>query len=104
MTRDDIMNILEMRFHKEMVDIYKKAKAECDYNATYFLQMVTKYGGVETARRLLATQVPSEGFTKLWEYGRLDLTMEALVLKPEYTTLFSEGETRIARERLEQYK
>ena len=76
---------------------------ECGYAATRFLQMVTTNGGVETARRLLATQAPSDGFTKLWEYGRLDLTIEVLVLKPEYTTLFSEGEKRIARERLEQY-
>ena len=34
---------------------------------------------------------------------RLDILMEALVLKTEFAPLFSEDERRIARERLEAY-
>lgn len=36
---------LEIDFHKEMIDIYRKAKEECGYNATRFLQMVPNDGG-----------------------------------------------------------
>jgi hypothetical protein len=35
-----------------MIDIYKTAKRDCNYNATCFMRMVTDYGGLETARRL----------------------------------------------------
>lgn len=94
---------LEIEFHKDMLDIYRKAKEECGYNATRFLQMVSNEGGLRTARKLLATTDPSAGFTELWKNHRLDLTMENLVLKPKYRSLFTDQEFEIARERLASY-
>jgi hypothetical protein len=47
----------------------------------------------------------SEGFTALWERGRLDLTVEALVHDhAEYHSLFTPEEHDMARRRLEEYK
>jgi hypothetical protein len=83
---------LEMRFHKAMIGIYETAKDKCSYNAMRFLQMLSEKGGPATAHTLLATSTPSEGFTALWECGRLDLTVEAHVLKPEFSVLFTEEE------------
>lgn len=97
------MTDLEARFHLEMIDIYKNAKDECRYNATRFLQMLSDRGGLATARVLLATSAPSDGFTVLWECGRLDLTVEAHVLKPEFAALFTEDERTVARRRLSDY-
>nr|MBA3533071.1 EVE domain-containing protein [Ardenticatenales bacterium] len=57
-----------------------------------------------TARRLLNAGNTSEGFTRLWELGRLDLTVEAIVLKPEFASLFSEEERTRARERLREVR
>lgn len=94
---------LEIEFHKDMIDIYRKAKEECDYNATRFLQMVSNEGGIKTARKLLATAEPSDGFAELWRNHRLDLTMENLVLQPQYHSLFTDQEIEIARERLASY-
>jgi hypothetical protein len=94
---------LENQFHQAMIDIYLAAKCECGYNATYFIQMVESHGGVETAHRLLASDAPQTGFTVLWECGRLDLSVEAQVLKPEYASLFTEQERQIARLRLDDY-
>ena len=94
---------LEIEFHNDMIDIYRKAKEECGYNATRFLQMVSNEGGLKTARKLLATAEPSDGFTELWRNHRLDLTMENLVLKPKYLSLFTAQEIEIARERLASY-
>jgi len=74
-------------FFNDMIEIYRRAKEECDYNATRFLQMVSNEGGLKTARKLLATAEPSDGFTELWRNHRLDLTMESLVLKPKYRSL-----------------
>ena len=98
------MNDLERRFHRAMIDIYEKAKRETGYNATRFLQMVSEIGGVVAARRLLAAPVVSDGFTALWERGRLDLTVETLVLSEEYRELFSEDEREGAAARLAAYR
>lgn len=94
---------LELRFDTAMLDIYRRAKTEAGYNATRYLQMLDEHGGLDTARILLHAQTVSDGYTALWERGRLDLTVEALVLQPEYMSLFSEEERAIARRRLTDY-
>ena len=97
------MTELELQFHRAMISIYESAKDECHYNATRFLGMVSERGGLATARALLATREPSDGFTALWECGRLDLTVETLVLQPRFAALFSEEERNVAKTRLEEY-
>jgi hypothetical protein len=86
-----------------MVAIYETAKRELGYNATRFLQMISQQGGVATAKQLLQDDRPQEGFTTLWMHHRLDLTVEAHVLQPEFSSLFTEAERQQARQRLEQY-
>lgn len=83
-----------------MLETYRLAKSDCGYKATYFLQMVNDIGGVETAHRLLASTSPSTGLTELWLCGRLDLSVEAQVLRPEFAPLFSEEERSVAQARL----
>jgi hypothetical protein len=90
-------------FDKAMYDVYINAKEHCNYNATYFLQMLEQRGSLATARYLLATNTPSEGFTRLWECGRLDLTVEAVILQPAYESLFTDEERQLAAQRLQDY-
>lgn len=90
------MNKLELQFENELRDKMQRAKRECKYNPTRFNQMLSKYGGVETARRLIAngmtTGASSDGYTTLYLCGRVDLTMEHSVCKPEYRELFTPKE------------
>jgi hypothetical protein len=88
---------LTRAFDEAMNKIYLDAK-KAGYNATRFLQMLGDHGGVETAHRLLPSM--SEGFTELWKRNRLDLTVESLILKPEWHELFSDEERELARTRL----
>lgn len=89
---------LSAQFNSAMRLIYDQAVAECRYRPTYFLQMLFEYGGVQTAKRLLAKPHPSDGFTKLVvEFGRPDLTVESLILEPRWSPLFSEAELAKAR-------
>jgi Protein of unknown function DUF262 len=90
-------------FESAMRVLYHRAKDEAGYTATYFLSMLAQHGALETAHRLLAATNVSDGFTALWERQRLDLTVEALVLKPEFQGLFTAEELEIARRRLEQF-
>jgi hypothetical protein len=91
---------LERQFDKAMISIYERALIECRYKATRFLQMIHENGGFQTAKTLLHTPGLQYGFEALWEYGRLDLTMEALILKPPWNKFFTDEEKGIARERL----
>jgi hypothetical protein len=91
---------LESNFEAEMFRLYKEA-AKFGYNAIKFLNMFYEFGGIDTAKKLLAKEeYIQEGIIKLWELGRLNLSVEALVLKPEYRDFFSEAELQIAKDRL----
>jgi hypothetical protein len=87
-------------FHNEMLGIYEKAKEECGYNAIRFLEKVKAVGGVTAAKQWLSKDTPQEGLFKLWELGRLDLSMEALVLRKQFRKLFTDEELTQARKRL----
>ena len=96
---------LEIEFHEAMLNIYRKAKSEAKYNAVRFLQMVVDHGGREAAHMLINSPAVSEGYTALWERGRLDLTVESMILSNErYQSLFSKKELAICAKRLKQYE
>jgi hypothetical protein len=96
------MDALARRFEDEMITKMLRAKKECKYNPTRFNQMLARYGGVDTAKRLIAnarkTGNTSEGFSTLYICGRLDLSMEDSVCKPEYASLFNEEEIMYCKE------
>lgn len=89
-------------FDQRMSEIYRRAKEEAGYNASRYLQMLEEHGGEQTAHILLGSSQVSDGYTALWERGRLDLTVEALVLEKDWG-FFSKEELSTARRRLEEY-
>ena len=89
-------------FHLQMVEVYERAKSECNYNAVRFHQMVQQNGGLATAKKLLASNHYPEGLTRLWELKRLDISLEALVLKEPWCGLFTTEELAVARKRLKE--
>ena len=91
---------LEVRFQQEMLRIYEEAK-EFDYYPNYFLSMVMDRGGLSTAKHLLAGEKLSDGFVRLWEEQRLDLSVEALALHAPWSTLFTQEELVEAKRRLD---
>ena len=97
------MSNLEKQFENEMLGIYRTAKKECGYNAVRFLQLVSEKGGLAAAKQLINKTGGTDGFTTLWEHHRLDLSVEAHVLKPEYAELFTEEEKDICRNRLKEF-
>ena len=52
------------------------------------------------ARRCLSGHRESDGFYRLADLGRLDLTLEALAVKRQFTALFSDEEANTALDRL----
>lgn len=95
---------LDKQFHESMLNIYTSASRECNYRPKAFLAMVVEMGGLQAAKRLLATDVMQSGLYELFECGRLDLTVEALVLQDEYKGLFEASELAEAKRRLDLLK
>lgn len=90
-------------FHQEMLAIYYAGlKLKPPYRASYFFQMLGEHGGKGTADRLLATSNPSTGFTELVLRGKenLRLSVEYLILREPWRTLFTTKQLAIARRRL----
>ncbi|RIK29407.1 MAG: hypothetical protein DCC52_07385 [Chloroflexi bacterium] len=89
----------EKAFEEAMLDIYEQAK-EYGYYPNYFLRMVQEHGAVDAAKRLLEAENPTYGLAKLWELKRLDLSMEALVIQPQFQSLFTTREVDKAMQTL----
>lgn len=98
------MDFIEKKFNADMQEIYIRAKKELKYNANRFMQLVVEKGGLQAAKQLIAKEGGTYGFEVLWENNRLDLSVEAHVLKPEYSTLFSDEEKEICRNRLIEFR
>ena len=92
---------LEFQFDDAMLGIYYAALDQIGYRATRFLRMVNRDGGLGAANALVWSDNLSDGFIRLWEEGRLDLSVEALVLREPWRCLFSDDELERARRRLE---
>lgn len=83
----------------ELLDISIPA-AKFHYFPIRFLQMVSDYGPVTTAEKLLADTEIQSGLIRLWDNGAPGINLEATILKPEYAGLFQPEVLKAARERL----
>lgn len=82
------MNELKSNFERELLKAVETCINLYGYRPTYFLRMLENYGPVNTATQLATANKFHEGFTKLWELGRLDLTVEAIMLRDPHRELF----------------
>ena len=97
------MNQIELDLYHNMVNIYKEADLQCNYKPTRFLQLINNKGALLAAKELINKEGDTEGFTRLWECKRLDLSLEVLVLKEKYKELFTDEEREICINRLKDY-
>lgn len=97
----DVSVRAEQAFHRDMLTGIERLNREIGYTPTRFIQMVGEHGGVEAVHLLLRGRDSSDGFTTLWEKGRLEMSCEAYVLLPWYADVFSDKERGVARHRLE---
>src|SRR5260370_7911437 len=82
---------------------YPRAGKETKFWASRFLQSLKRRGGLEVAKRILANKTDggiTKGFLALKDAGRPDLSVEAIVLAPEFRHLFSDRELTVAEDRL----
>ncbi len=69
---------------------FQRAARECvrlGYHPRRFLQMLGEHGPIMTAIQLVLGD--HEGFERLWELHRLDLSVEAIILREPFRRLFT---------------
>src|SRR4051794_21828562 len=93
------MTELERALYDALMDATRQCQ-RLRYNPTYTLRMIDRLGHVGACKRILGDPEVVEGFTRLWELRRLDLTIEAIVLRPQLASLFTPEELDTARKRL----
>jgi 5-methylcytosine-specific restriction protein A len=93
------MNI-EQQLYKALILAYEEAKNKYKYNPVRFLQMLNEKGAVRTTTELVQHPDISGGLTRLWEEGRLDLSIEAIIQQKPWRALFSDTVLQTARDKL----
>jgi len=88
------------RFEAVLLAAAAAWKVDADYVWRRLKPMVARYSAVGVAKRQVVKPGTSPGFRRLQEAGRLDLSIEALVLRPEHSALFTREERDAARRRL----
>jgi putative restriction endonuclease len=92
---------LEQDFQDHILEQHQIGARETKYKASLFKPMVLKKGALQAAKDLLVGPTTiSEGLTRLVLHRRLDLSLEANVIKPEWRSLFDKNELTTAVERL----
>lgn len=94
------MTELESRFREAMLRIYDVAKEKCGYRPIRFREKIPRDGALAAAQGWLSKETPQKGLITLCEHGLLKISMEALVLEPEFAPLFTEEGRAVARKRL----
>jgi hypothetical protein len=94
------MTPVEARFHRAALAAYMDASAACGYSEPRLLQMMHEYGAVRAAKVILRTNRFLYALAELGRYGCLEQSLEALVLTPQYASLFRERDRRAAEARL----
>lgn len=73
------------------------------YRPNYFISLMAELGAYEAACQVIHSQKIPDGFLTLQQAGQLRLTIEALVLQPEWADLFEPETLHAARQRLDTF-
>ena len=92
---------LESRYLERCREIERNVREVLGARRTLFLAMIGEYGAVDATRRLLHADQPSDTFVELIVHGRLDLSVEWVVVNErKWDPLFTDGDREAARIRL----
>jgi hypothetical protein len=95
------MDPAEGEFEQRLRDSIRES-ISLGYNPTRFTEMLNTWGAVGTAKRLVASGEIQDGIRRIVEMGHPELSMESIMLEPQFVSLFTEGELPAARWRLDQ--
>lgn len=97
------INYLKNKFNENILEIIEECK-KIGYTPSRFIQMLQLHGNdaYQIVPELVNKKVTA-GLEILWKKGRLDLSIEAVILKPEYQILFSPDLIKMCKKKLEAF-
>ena len=78
-----------------------RLSSELGFTPTVFMGVLGRHGGVQTAKRLILAGGIQNGLHRLAELGQLDISMERIMMEPEFASLFTADELAAAQWRLD---
>lgn len=90
---------LDERFHRDVLGLYDRCAA-LGFRPVLLRRFIVLNGGVAAAKELVF-KPGTTGLERLLDLGKAEMSLEAVMLRPEYAPLFAEGELKEARRRLE---
>ena len=99
------MTRLEGRLKKALLNGYQRAGEEVNYWGFRYRRSILNNGALATVRRMLRPRTSAQraGLDASLDANRPDLTMEAIILQPQFQPLFSGAELQVAADRLKEY-
>ena len=85
------------RLHAAILECHRLA-----YHPTRFEQMLQSTDAVSLAKKLVASGDLQDGLRSIKSLNRIDLSMEQIMLEPQFKTLFDDKERAAASWRLSQ--
>ncbi|MGL4760165.1 MAG: hypothetical protein ACRC6T_07755 [Sarcina sp.] len=86
------MGGLEKKLQLEIIKNCDIAEKEFGCRMVKFKQTIERFGIVKTAQEIFRKGRTSDCFDRLLQESRLDLTMEATIVKSQYAQLFTDEE------------
>ncbi len=83
---------MEKEFSTMWIANLQKSTLLCGYRSQKIIGDIEKFGGVQTAKRILKRNGVSEDFALLAEKKQLALSMEALLVSNKFSHLFDDDE------------
>ena len=96
------MQELHEEFYKDLVSVQEEAKELLDIDVD-FSKFESEEELIAYVERIINKNGGRATFTKLWSKGRLDLSLESLVLEDKYLGLFSKEIIEKSNKTLHQY-
>ena len=84
---------------QKFIDAWQAARKQAELLGVR-MRPIEETTAMAAAHRCLLGHRESDGFFQLASKGRLDLALEALAVKKQFTSLFSDGEANCALTRL----
>jgi len=95
----EIVYSLENQLAAEFLAMIKECK-RFSYTPTIFIGKFHRDGAVATAKELGGSPKYHDGLERLWKEKRLDISVEAIMIKEKYNTLFTSEELKNAKHKL----
>jgi|GEM_PF-3437751 hypothetical protein len=93
----------KIRFSEAISTLYKRTQIECNHRQTFLKDLIDSMGGYLAAKRILGNKKYLIGIASLKPLNRLDLSVEALVVDPQWEDIFTRRQLEVANQRLVQF-